>query len=177
MTNTWGVTALPLWESRLEIRCQRLLREEKHVIHFPISVIELGYLASTISETNLVKTTFWYLLFIVNFCLNNFLHWFPSSIVTFGGIQDSTTLRSRDTESTTEHKLTTLNIYFPSEYSMDHVNFALDRKLLKATHYNGFMFIHKVWKAVIYQSSLSTSFDKGWDHRWGKHPLRLWETE
>ena len=45
-----------------------------------------------------------------------------------------------------EHKLTTHNIYFPSEYSMDHVNFVVDYKLLKATHYNGSMFIHKVEK-------------------------------
>ena len=60
-----------------------------------------------------------------------------------------------------EHKLITHNLYFPSEYSMDHVNFALDRKLLKATRYNGSMFIHKVQKAVLYQSSLSTTFHKG----------------
>ena len=46
-------------------------------------------------------------------------------------------------------------------YSMDHVNFALDCKLLKATHYNGSMFIHKVRKVVFYQSSLSTTFSKG----------------
>ena len=111
------------------------------------------------------------------FWLKNFFHWLPWSIVTLGGIQDSTTLHSRDMESTMEHKLTTHNIYFHSEYSMDHVNFALDYKLLKATHYNGSMFIHKVWKAVLYQSSLSTTFHKEWDYRWGKHPLRLWETE
>ena len=80
------------------------------------------------------------------FCLKNFFHWLPWSIVTLGGIQDSTTLRSQDTESTTEHKLTTHNIYFSSEYSVDHVNFAQDYKLLKATHYNGSMFIHKVKK-------------------------------
>ena len=43
-----------------------------------------------------------------------------------------------------EHKLITHNIYFYTEYSMDHVNFALDYKLLKATDYNGSMFIHKV---------------------------------
>ena len=36
----------PLWESRLEIQCERLLREEKHVIYFPIAVIALGYLTS-----------------------------------------------------------------------------------------------------------------------------------
>ena len=60
---------------------------------------------------------------------------------------------------------------------MDHVNFALDCKLLKATHYNGSMFIHKVWKAVLYQSSLSTTIHKEWDHRWGKHSLWPWETE
>ena len=60
---------------------------------------------------------------------------------------------------------------------MDHVNFALDCKLLKATHYNGSMFIHKVRKAVLYQSSLSTTFHKGWDHRRGKDLLWLWETE
>ena len=60
-----------------------------------------------------------------------------------------------------EHKLTTHNIYFPSEYNMDHVNFALDYKLLKATQYNGSMFVHKVQKAVLYQSSLSTTFHKG----------------
>ena len=70
-------------------------------------------------------------------------------------------LHSRYAESTTEHKLTTCNIYFPSEYTMDHVNFALDCKLLKATHYNGSMFIHKVQKAVLYQSSLSTTLHKG----------------
>ena len=58
------------------------------------------------------------------------------------------------------NKLITHNIYFPSEYSMDHVNFALDCKLLKATHYNGSMFIHKVQKAVLYQSSLSKTFHK-----------------
>ena len=57
-----------------------------------------------------------------------------------------------------EHKLTTHNIYFPSEYSMDHVNFALDCKLQKATHYNGSMLIHKVQKVVLYQSGLSTTF-------------------
>ena len=107
------------------------------------------------------------------FCLKNFLHWLPWSIATLGGIQDSTVLRSWDTESTTEYKLITQNIYFPSEYSMDHVNFALDCKLLKATHYNGSMFIHKIWKVVLYQSSLSPTFHKGWDHKWGKHPSRL----
>ena len=69
------------------------------------------------------------------FYLKNFFHWLPSSILTLGGIQDSTSLRSWDTASTMEHKLTTHNIYFPSEYSMDHVNFALVYKLLKATHY------------------------------------------
>ena len=111
------------------------------------------------------------------FCLKNFLCWLPWSIVTLGGIQNSTILHSQYMESTMEHKLITHNLYFPSEYSMDHVNFALDCKLLKATHYNGSMFIHKVWKAVLYQSSLSTTFHKGWDHGWGKHPPRLWETE
>ena len=60
-----------------------------------------------------------------------------------------------------EHKLITHNLYFPSEYSMDHVNFALDCKLLKATHYNGSMFVQKVQKAVLYQSSLSTTLHKG----------------
>ena len=60
-----------------------------------------------------------------------------------------------------EHKLTTHNIYFPSEYSMNHVNLALDYKLLKATHYNGSRFIHKVQKVVLYQSSLSITFHKG----------------
>jgi len=85
------------------------------------------------------------------FGLKNFLRWLPWSIVTLGGIQDGTTLRSRDTESTTENKLITHNLYFPSEYSMDHVNFALDCKLLKTTHYNGSMFIHEVRKAVLYQ--------------------------
>ena len=60
-----------------------------------------------------------------------------------------------------EHKPITHNLYFPKEYSMDHVNLALDYKLLKATHYNGSMFIHKVQKAVLYQSSSSTTFRKG----------------
>ena len=59
-----------------------------------------------------------------------------------------------------EHKLTTHNIYFLSEYSIDQVNFALDCKLLKTTHNNGSMFIHKVQKEVLYQSSLSTTFQK-----------------
>ena len=99
------------------------------------------------------------------FCLKNFLHWHPWSIVTLGGIQGNTILHSRDTKSTMEHKLIIHNLYFTSEYSMDHVNFALDCKLLKATHSNGSMFIHKVQKAVLYQSSLSTTFHKGWDHR------------
>ena len=36
----------PLKESRPEIRCERLLREEKLVIQFPTSVIALGYLTS-----------------------------------------------------------------------------------------------------------------------------------
>ena len=53
---------------------------------------------------------------------------------------------------------------------MDHVNFALDCRLLKATHYNGSMFVHKVRKAVLYQGSLNTTFHKGCDHRRGKHP-------
>ena len=60
---------------------------------------------------------------------------------------------------------------------MDHENLSFDDKLLKTTHYNGSMFIHKVRKAVLYQSSLSTTFHKEWDYKWGKHPLRLWETE
>ena len=60
-----------------------------------------------------------------------------------------------------EHKLITHNLYFPSEYSMDHVNFALDYKLWKATYYNGSMFINKVQKVVLYQSGLSTTFHKG----------------
>ena len=55
-------------------------------------------------------------------------------------------------------------LYFPSEYNMDHVNFALDCKLLKATHYNGSMFIHKVQKAVLFhvhsQSSKSSPLPK-----------------
>ena len=42
-----------------------------------------------------------------------------------------------------EHKPITQNLYFPSEYSMDNVNFALDCKLLKTTHYNGSIFVHK----------------------------------
>ena len=33
----------PLKESRPEIRCERLLREEKHGIHFSTFVIALGY--------------------------------------------------------------------------------------------------------------------------------------
>ena len=111
------------------------------------------------------------------FCLKNFLRWPSWSIVTLGGIQDSTILLSQDMESTTEHKPITHNLYFPNEYSMDHVNFVLDCKLLKSTHYNGSKFIHKVWKEVLYQSSLSTTFHKEQDYRWGKHPLRLWETE
>ena len=101
------------------------------------------------------------------FCLKNFLRWRPWSIVTLGGFQDGTILLSWDTESTTKHKLIAHNLYFPSEYSVDHVNFALDCKLQKATHYNGSMFIHKVQKVVLYQSSLSTTFHKGWYHRWG----------
>ena len=111
------------------------------------------------------------------FCLKNFLGWLRWSIVTLGGIQDSTILHSWDTESTTKHKLITHNLYFPSEYIMDHVNFALDYKLRKATHYNGSMFIHKVQKVVLYQSSLSTTFHNEWDYRRGKHSLWLWETE
>ena len=111
------------------------------------------------------------------FCLKNFLRWLLWSIITLGGIQDSTTLRSRDPESITEHKPITHNLLFPIEYSMDHVNLALDYKLRKATHYNGSMFIHKVWKAVLYKSGLSITFHKGWDCRWGNHSLWLWESE
>ena len=46
-------------------------------------------------------------------------------------------------ESTTEHKPITHSLYFPNEYSMDHVNLALDCKLQKATYYNGSILIHK----------------------------------
>ena len=149
----------------------------EHVIYFSNISDSIRLLIFGVSERLIWSRHFLILSLHSEFCLKNFLHWLPWSIVTLGGIQDSTTLHSRDTESTTEHKLTTHNIYFPSEYSMDHVNFALDCKLLKATHYNGSMFIHKVRKAVLYQSSLSTTFHKGWDHRWGKHSLRRWETE
>ena len=130
-----------------------------------------------VSERLISSRHFLILALHSKFCLKNFLCWLPWSIVTLGGIQDDIILLSRDTESTMEHKLITHNLYFPSEYSMDHVNLALDCKLLKATHYNGSMFIQKVRKAVLYQSSWSTTFHKGWDHRLGKHPLRLWETE
>jgi hypothetical protein len=148
------------------LKCyKRLLREEKHVFHFPTSAISWGYLAPSIREANLVKTIFWYSFFVVNFCLNNFLHWLPWSTITLGGIQDSTVLHSRYMESATEHKLTTRNTYFSSGYSIGHMNFALDRKLLKVTRYNGSMFVRKIWKIVLYQSSLSTTFHTGWDHR------------
>ena len=57
VTNTWGVTALPPYENlALRFGAKDFLREEKHVIHFPISAIALGYLASSIREANLVKT-------------------------------------------------------------------------------------------------------------------------
>ena len=45
-----------------------------------------------------------------------------------------------------KHKPITHNLYFPSEYSMDYVNFALDYKLQKATQYSGSMFIHKIFE-------------------------------
>ena len=38
---------------------------------FSTSAIALGYLIQSIREANLVKITFWYLLFIVNFYLKN----------------------------------------------------------------------------------------------------------
>jgi hypothetical protein len=108
----------PLNESRPKIQGERLSREEKPEIHFPTSAVVLGYLASSIREANLVKTTFWYLIFIVNFCLKNFLHWIPWSIATLGGIQDNSVHHSWNTECTMENKLTTHNIYFSSGHSM-----------------------------------------------------------
>jgi hypothetical protein len=82
----------PLRESHPEIQGERLSREEKHVIHFPTSAIALGYLASSIWESNLVKTIFLILALRSKFCLKNFLHWLTGSIVTLGGIQDSMVL-------------------------------------------------------------------------------------
>jgi hypothetical protein len=48
----------PLKESHLEIQGERLSRAEKPVIYFPTSANALGYLASSIREANLVKTSF-----------------------------------------------------------------------------------------------------------------------
>jgi hypothetical protein len=45
----------PLKESYPEIQGERFSREEKHVIHYSISTIALGYLAFNIREANLVK--------------------------------------------------------------------------------------------------------------------------
>ena len=147
-------------------------REECHPFSNIISD-SIRLLIFGVSERLIWSRHFLILALHSKFCLKNFLRWLPWSIVTLGGIQDSTILHSRDMESTTEHKLTIHNVYFPSEYSMDHGNLSLDSKLLKITHYNGSMFIHKVWKVVLYQSSLSPTFHKGWDHKWGKHPSRL----
>ena len=76
----------PLRESHPEIRCKRLLREEKHVIYFPTSAIALSYLASSIREANLVKTTFWYLLFISRE-RSIVLSWIPPKVTMLHGSQ------------------------------------------------------------------------------------------
>ena len=101
------------------------------------------------------------------FCLKNFLRWPSWSIVTLGGIQDSNVLRTSSLmyEERYKRRLNTCSIYFPSGYSIDHMDFALDRSLLTDIPCNGAIFVPKVWKVVLYKSGLSTTFRKGCDHR------------
>ena len=62
-------------------------------------------------------------------------------MVTLEGIQDSTVLRTSSSmyEELYKRRLNTYSIYFPSGYSTDHMDFALDHNLLKDTRCNGFI--------------------------------------
>ena len=128
-----------------------ILREEKHVIRFPTSVIALGYLTLEYQRDQVAHDTFWYLLFVVSCCLKNFLRWPSWSIVTLEEIQDSTVLRTSSSMYKEWYKCVpnTCNIYFTSGYSTDHMDFALDRSLLTDIPCNGAIFVPKVWKAVL----------------------------
>ena len=118
----------------------------------------------------------WHFLILVlrsKFCLKNFLRWPSWSTVTLEEIQDSTVLRTSSSMYEEWYKciLNTCNIYFPSGYSTDLMDFALDHSLLTDIPCNGAIFVPKVWKAVLYKSGLSTTFHKGWD------PIRQTSTE
>jgi hypothetical protein len=90
----------PLKESRPEIRCEGLFKEREACYLIPTSIRASDYLASRIREANWARH-FLILALCRNFCLKNFLHWLPWSIVTLGGIQNNTVLHSQCTESTT----------------------------------------------------------------------------
>ena len=86
----------------------------------------------------------WHFLILVlrsKFCLKNFLRWPSWSIVTLEEIQDSTVLCTSSSMYEEWYKciLNTCNIYFPSGYSADHMDFTLEDNLLKDTRCNGSM--------------------------------------
>jgi len=63
-----------------------------------------------------------------------------------GGIQDSNVLRTSSLmyEERYKRRLNTCSIYFPSGYSTDHMDFALDRSRLTDIPCNGAIFAPKV---------------------------------
>jgi hypothetical protein len=103
----------PLRESHLEIWNERLLREEKHVIHFFTSAIALGYLILALERLILSRQLSNLSHALCSYShLKSSLYELPWGIVTLGGILDSSVLHPRDTKSVLDHKLTTHKYLF-----------------------------------------------------------------
>jgi hypothetical protein len=73
-------------------------------------------------------------------CLKNFLHWLPWSIVTLGGIQDSTVRHSHCTEIIWSKSEPLTSIRFFNGHNIGHMNPTLDWNYQKYTHWNDPMF-------------------------------------
>jgi hypothetical protein len=63
------------------------------------------------------------------------------------------------------------SIWFFNEHNLGHMNLTLDRHIQKYTSLK-WLYVQTVWKAVLYQSGLSTTFQTG-EIIDDKHPLRL----
>jgi hypothetical protein len=96
-------------------------------------------------------------------CLKNFLHWLPWSIVTLGGIQDSTycilSVRRSFGPWADHSQVLILKWAQHSPYELYTRPKSSKRYSLK------WSYVHKVWKAVLYQKWLEHNLPKGWDHR------------
>ena len=100
------------------------------------------------------------------------------SMVTLEGIQDSTVLRTSSSMYEEWYKciLNTCNIYFPSGYSTDLMDFALDHSLLTYIPCNGAIFVPKVekqfsTKAAWAQLSVKDVIIDGVNILWGNEKL------